>query len=110
MPRDKARWDCASGTFTAPMGSARFQKRVVAQLFDAFWRHRNRAPFANLNALYDAAFSNDLAGGPDINAASYVYLKRIRELIEPLGFTITRNRGCPRMGLKLVPLQTSGTT
>jgi len=105
--QDQVRWDVERRTFVAACGSARFT-RTEASIFDALWRRRHSGGFATCEAFIASAFADDPDGGPEQPATLSVHLHKIRKRIEPLGFTVTKSSGQPRVGFRLITCEEAG--
>lgn len=99
-----ARWDLPAGTFSCAGGSVRFRPQE-ARFFNALYRSRNRDGFRDPRDLLAAAYADDPGGGPNSISVVAVMTRQIRQKIEPIGWTVTRNMGVPRMGYRLVRLE-----
>lgn len=97
-------WDFSARTFSVGTQSIRFSHRN-ASVFDALFRHRNRGAIDSTQALADRVYANEINGGPDTGENSVsVALVHIRNALAPLGWTITKSLGRPKIGFRLVPM------
>lgn len=85
-------WDIHARTFTCAAGSVRLS-REAALFFDALWRHRSRGPLPTLEAMLDVVYANDSSGGHESFETARVQISKLRALLRPLNYTITKNHG-----------------
>jgi hypothetical protein len=104
LPPKGPNWDFKTRTFTTPAGSVRFSPRKAIYI-DALYRARNRGGFANVAELMDAVYADDIGGGPDHATTASVHLQQIRRRLEPVGWTISKNMGRPRINYQLMQIE-----
>ena len=99
--RGQFAWSPEERTFTAESGRVQFPP-VQADIFNAIWR-AGKPGIPDREQFMQEVYGNRADGGPDFNTISQ-FLARMRERLEPLGYTITRNMGKPRQGWRLVKI------
>lgn len=96
-------WSDADRTFTTPIGRARFTK-IHAAIFNAIWR-AGKGGIHDRERFMEAVYGDRPEGGPEGFNTLSVHLIRLRERLEPVGYTITHNMGNPRRGWRLVKIE-----
>lgn len=102
--RDEAFYDVERYVFIANGQSVRFPP-ALAKIMSVLWQTRNKGGVPNLERFAIALYADRPDGGPEYFNCISVQLNLLRKKIEPLGYTITKNFGTPRLGFRLVKME-----
>lgn len=97
---DAVFWDQNAGVLVAGGKAVRFSPRE-SLIFDALWRSRHRGGFQTREQFIEAAYADDIDGGPESSSTISVHLWKIRRKLEGCGYTIPQNMGMPRTGYRI---------
>jgi DNA-binding response OmpR family regulator len=94
---DEVSWNAETRTFLVDGQTVRFTK-TQGLIFDALWRARKRGGIQEREQFMQAAYADDIDGGPECSSTLSVHLWRIRKMLEPTPYTVSMNFGRPRGG------------